>query len=182
MDKNEKSDSLFFTQWGQNIETMKRRLGYRLLLQDATFKRQVATGAPLEVEANLINVGWAAPFNARSVRLMLIPAAGGAAKSCPAEGAPAGCESVSAAADPRTWLPDARHTISGVIPTGKLPAGEYYLALEMADPLITKVNVTDDGIRARYSIRLANEEKQDGHFRWNPAEGLNYLGKVTLTK
>ena len=120
------------------LGTIDRQLGYRLVLTEATLPRVIQPGVPFSVDLKLRNEGWAAPFNARPVVLVL--EGGGRRREHEQE------------VDPRRWLPGA-HTARLTFPTpADLPAGRYRLALWLPDA------ATSLRSRPEYSIRLANEE------------------------
>jgi hypothetical protein len=100
----------------------------------------------------LRNEGYAAPYNARPVDVVLRHRSTGARTVLPAQ------------ADPRFWLPGGTHTVAvdAAVPDD-LPAGRYDLLLHLPDP--------SPRLRGRpeYAIRLANEDV------WEPATGANLL-------
>jgi hypothetical protein len=124
-------------------------LGYRFRLLSAEVPAQVSPGGPLTVRVNVVNDGWAAPYNPRGVELILRHATTHVRHT------------FSLAVDPRLWLPgqvhavDIRETLST-----ELNAGSYELLLNLYDP--------EPGLASRpeYSIRLANAgvwEEQTGY-------------------
>lgn len=56
---------------GGCMDAIKRNLGYRLVLKEATLPDQASRGAESLISLNLVNNGYAAPFNARPLRLIL---------------------------------------------------------------------------------------------------------------
>ncbi|MEM7803164.1 MAG: DUF4874 domain-containing protein, partial [Chloroflexota bacterium] len=56
---------------GNCFETIEKLLGYRLQLIEGTYGNSVAPGGQFPFELQLINVGYAAPFNPRPVELIL---------------------------------------------------------------------------------------------------------------
>lgn len=139
---------------GGCLETVKRRLGYRFTLLEGKYAETVQAGEMLDIQIELRNEGWAAPYNPRPVDLVLRHGTSGAVQRFPL------------ATDPRLWLADGagRHTISQHIPVPtNLPSGEYALFLALPDP--NPVLAT----RPEYAIRLANMKV------WEEAEGWNNL-------
>ncbi|MFG2042493.1 DUF4832 domain-containing protein [Dactylosporangium sp. NPDC048998] len=133
---------------------IKRKMGYRLRLTDATFPTTVSPGGSLTFSANLSNDGWSGMIKSRPVYLVLDN--GTQRYNLPLT-----------AVDPRTWLSGA-----GTIPaqTVTVPAGAaagtYKLALWLPDP--------SAGLQARpeYSVRLANTGT------WDAAKGYNVLSSA----
>lgn len=148
--------------WGSGgcLETVKRRLGYRLALIDGSYPNSVQVGNSLNIAINLRNEGWAAPYNPRPVELVLRHQATQALHRFPL------------AVDPRFWLPEGgTHSIAqSILIPANLPPGPYDLLLSLPD--------ASPGLagRAEYAIRLAN----DGV--WEAGSGLNkLLHTVTVT-
>jgi hypothetical protein len=144
------------------FDEIHRRLGYRLVLRDATLADQVSPGSHLQGQINLQNVGFAAPFNPRSMELLLRAA-----------GSPGTIIRLPIDADPRRWLPDENGGNHAIILDLTLPAdlplGSYELLLALPDP--------EASLRANpaYAIRLANIGT------WDAASGANrLLSNVTV--
>jgi hypothetical protein len=137
---------------GGCMREISRRLGYRFALEDAEVPDRLVPGAPLGLRLRVRNEGYAAPYNARPVEVVLRHRSTGARTVLPAD------------ADPRFWLPGGTHTVAvgAPVPRG-LPAGRYDVLLELPDP--------SPRLRGRpaYAIRLANEDV------WEPATGANVL-------
>jgi hypothetical protein len=135
---------------GQEVE---RRLGYRFALDRAAHTETVAPGGELDVEVELHNSGFTAPYNRRPVELVLRNADSSYVVRLS-----------GANADARRWVGGATAALAVRlrIPAGIAP-GTYTLALRLPDE--------GDAISgdARYSIRLAN----DGV--WNGETGDNVL-------
>ncbi|WP_257457983.1 DUF4832 domain-containing protein [Archangium lipolyticum] len=129
-----------------------RRLGYRFTLVSATFPATASRGAAMPVDIQLRNEGWAAPFNPRSVQLVLRNTSSGATYRLPLS------------ADPRHWTAGATVTISqGVTLPATLPAGSYALLLNLPDPEPSL------STRPEYAIQLANQNV------WEASTGFNDL-------
>lgn len=124
------------------MDEITDRLGYRLVLKDATCTGVFEAGKAVHIKINLENCGFAAPMNPRNAEIIFV-AEGGETERFPLD------------ADPRCWQPGF-HTIEGDI---KLLAdkGSIYLALE--DPLL--------GDRPEYSIACANDNVFDKATGWN---------------
>ena len=129
-----------------------RQLGYRLELLSGTYPRSVEAGGTMAIDLSLRNVGFAAPYNPRSVELVLRNQANGSETT------------VTVAADPRTWLP-GEHRLQWSVPVpANLAAGNYSLLLNLPDP---EPALND---RADYAIHLANVGT------WEASTGYNNLG------
>jgi hypothetical protein len=137
------------------LDEMRRRLGYRFQLTDAYLPSIVHTGGNMSLKLSIANVGWAAPFNARTCDVVLISSAGTMAARW------------SLGADPRRFEPG---TTTLLEKTFTLPAtlteGDYTIALDLSDPEPTLAG------NPLFSIRLAN----DGV--WDETTGFNRLGTV----
>jgi hypothetical protein len=142
---------------GGCMETVRRSLGYRLVLEASTLPSRADPGASGSVTIQLRNEGFAAPINPRNVELVLQAADGGEAWR----------QSIDV--DPRTWLSEKGSiTLSTEIDLPEdLAAGDYTWALHLADPTD---NLHD---LAPYAIRIANAGV------WDASTGWNALG-VTL--
>ncbi len=134
---------------------IRRKLGYRLEMRRAALSERVAPGGLLRVDVVLANVGYAAPFNARPLRIVL----DGATQSY-----------VDLPVDWRTLSPEAGEvTLSTLL---RLPAslapGSYRVALWLPDaaPALAPRN--------EYSVRIAS----DGV--WNESRGDNTIGNVDV--
>lgn len=124
------------------MDEIKDRLGYRLVLKDATLSSVFEAGKAAHLLINLENTGFAAPMNPRNAEIIFICDNGDTARF------PLG-------SDPRTWQPGL-HAVKTdfILPAAK---GTIYLALE--DPLLAG--------RPEYSIALANQNVFDATTGWN---------------
>lgn len=142
------------------LDTIAARLGYRLQLVSGEFPDATLQGdCRWNARLRLRNTGFAAPFNARGLRLVFEPVGGGAATSVSLSGPG------SANGDARRWLPDLGEfdlALGDRIPAGLAP-GNYRLHLSLPDPA---PGLASD---PRYSIRLANTGL------WNATTGWNDL-------
>lgn len=137
---------------------IRKKLGYRIVLESGTYPTDGAHGTAISVSIVLNNVGYAAPFNPRQAKLVLRNTSGGA-------------ETVlTLATDPRTWLP-GEHTIteSLTLPSG-MAAGAYKLFLALPDM------ASSLAANPAYAIQLANTGV------WEASTGYNDLGHtITIT-
>lgn len=142
------------------MDEVKRRLGYRFALIEGTYPNSAQPGGTLNLDIDLRNEGWAAPFNPRPVELVLRHTATQAVHRFPLN------------VKPRLWLADdgGLHNISqSVALPGNLPVGDYDLFLALPDPDAALAN------RPEYAIRLANAGVWDADNGWN-----NLLHRVTV--
>ena len=114
------------------MDEIKRRLGYRLVMEEAAHSKDPAAGKNFFVKLSFRNDGFAAPMNPRDAELVFVDRSGKESRF------PLG-------SDPRTWQP-GYHEVRAQF---KLPAQEGTLYLELADPMLKD--------RPEYSIALANE-------------------------
>ncbi|MEP1893987.1 MAG: DUF4832 domain-containing protein, partial [Cyclobacteriaceae bacterium] len=142
-------------QSGGCMSEIKRRLGYRFVLDDATFPSSASAGGSLSITINLDNVGFAAPANEREIDLVLRNTSSSAEYK------------VGLNADVRFWLPGQLVTLSETVtvPAG-VPVGNYDLLLHIKD----MSNGGAVASRPEYSIRLANTGV------WESSTGYNDLG------
>ena len=138
---------------GGCLPTIERRLGYRLALIDASLPERVRPGGSFRLDIHLRNEGFAAPFNARPIELVLI--------------GPSSRESVVLDTDVRTLAP-GEHTIEARVRVPSRATGEHTLALRLPSASTSLAE------RPAFSIRLANEGT------WRDATGDNVLGTLTL--
>jgi hypothetical protein len=110
--------------WTDCRSEVERRLGYRLVLDSASFAADVAAGGGVPVSVTLHNEGYAAPINARPVRLVL----DGPTRI-----------TLDLDVDVRGWLPGPTVTLTGTMTAP--PAGTYRLALE-----VEGVRFANDGV------------------------------------
>ncbi|MEM6270977.1 MAG: DUF4832 domain-containing protein [Bacteroidota bacterium] len=139
-------------------EAIAERLGYRLALRQAALPDAVRPGGRARVSLTLENTGFAAPFRARTVYLVLRDSAG-ARWTLPLN-----------QVDPRRWWP-GRHTMTARIawPAQAAPGiATLSLWLPDASPSLAA--------RPAYAIRLANQGT------WRRAFGDNVLGEVRISE
>jgi hypothetical protein len=140
------------------MHEVEKRLGYRFVLESGSYTSEVAPGNLLSFELNLVNEGWASPFNARGLRVLLRSLAD-----------PERIYEVHPPEDPRLWHTDEpvvlAHQIG--IPAG-MPEDLYELLLHFPDPEPELYN------RPEYAIRTANTGT------WESETGFNSLGHVVL--
>jgi hypothetical protein len=141
--------------WQPCRQEMERRLGYRLLLESAALPEAVKPGGSFTLALQLKNEGFAAPFNARPVFVVL-------------HGKGLSAKVQLETADPRRWLESAHLQVRLRLPS-TLPAGSYTLSLWLPDAAASLE------ARPEYALRLANEQV------WDEATGENALGSFQVT-
>ena len=140
---------------------IQKKLGYRFLLNSATFPKSQLLGTKLPITLKITNTGFAAPFNERKAYLVLKNETTNKVYS------------ILLTSDPRTWLGPNELTIneSLTLPSN-LSVGNYKLYLHLPDYAPTLSN------RPEFAIRFANQNV------WNSTTGfndLNYTISVTDT-
>eukprot|EP00058_Branchiostoma_floridae_P023911 XP_002609401.1 hypothetical protein BRAFLDRAFT_124622 [Branchiostoma floridae] len=142
-------------EWKQQgcFDRIGRHLGYRLELVSGTYRNAVPQGGTFCGRLEIRNVGYAAPFNPRQVRVVL------------QKDSAIVTSLVVTGVDPRDWHPGTLHSvpISVQLPSN-LATGSYQVSLWLPDPSPT---ISD---RPEFSILLANTGVPD------PLTGLNSLG------
>ncbi|MEX0680205.1 MAG: DUF4832 domain-containing protein [Balneolales bacterium] len=135
------------------MDEVKRRLGYRFVLNEGRYSETVRPGGSLYFELELENKGFAAPFNPRGLQAVIRNFSD-----------PEIVYEVDLPEDPRFWL--GGDTISIQHDLGipeDLEDGFYQLFLFLPDPVPALKN------RPEYAIRTANA------FTWEEETGYNYL-------
>ncbi|MBC8133133.1 MAG: DUF4832 domain-containing protein [Deltaproteobacteria bacterium] len=141
--------------WGSNIDIAKRRLGYRLTLVTGAYSTQATQGSDVDVQLSIRNDGFAPPFNARTLTVVLRNASATYLATLPD--------------DPRRFLPGATTSIAHkVCLPENMRVGSYALSLALPD------KAPSLSARPEYAIRLANASI------WDATTGDNRLGH-TLT-
>ncbi|MEH3104687.1 MAG: DUF4832 domain-containing protein [Sphingomonas phyllosphaerae] len=158
---------LFHDRWtaGGCMAEVRRRLGYRFALIDASLAPQGKAGRTWRATVTVRNHGWARLTNARPLEIVLIGGDRGTVRRIPV-----------AAVDPRTWLP-GETTIVDL--TTRLPDdlanGRYDVALALPDGAPTLRN------DPRYAIRFANADRPGSEQGWDAGAGIFRLGaSVTI--
>ena len=140
-----------------HYETIKRRLGYRFVLDKASMTQQPKAGAEFTADLTLHNCGFAAPANKRDVELIFVSVADPSKKYVYPQ-----------TADPRFWMAGEKRIVNLACTLDANMKGEYKVYLNLPDPYESLHN------DPRYSIRLANENM------WEEATGYNYLTTITV--
>ena len=144
-------DTSVLNSWTKNgcMTEIKKRLGYRLVLQNAWISQDITAGSNVRAVFSISNVGFAAPINPRGLELVLVDSKGGKTVI------PVKNE------NPRLWLAGKTRLFEVDF---KAPAkGSYTLYLNLPDPEET---LHDNPL---YSIRLANNNV------WEESSGYNKI-------
>ena len=142
-------------------DQIAKRLGYRFRLIESKVPKSACADSLMSFSFSIENEGFAAPYNARDLELVLRSKSSGSIVR------------LSLSYDPRAWLPD-NGKIS-VSPTVTLPSsmapGVYDVFLNLPDP------EPDLNSKPEYSIRFANKNV------WDPGTGYNsLLTAIEITK
>jgi hypothetical protein len=130
------------------MDTIRRRLGYRLSLTEALIPQAAPPGGVFAFQFGVRNEGFAAMYNEHPIYVVL-----------DGEGASYGAQ---LQVDPRRWEPGTVHTIQAHL---RLPAslseGVYRLSLWLPD--------SSDSLRnlPNYAVRFANDQVWDANHGWN---------------
>jgi hypothetical protein len=153
---------------GRNgMEYIRDRLGYRLVLREATASEWVKQNGTLRFEGKIQNVGFGNVVNKKNVSVIL------KAKD--------GCKTYTALTnlDARDWRPDLNSRADNTTAWrnlnfsinmdafGEVPPGDYEIYLKINDPKETSPN--------KRCIQFANYDI------WNTSLGANLIGSTTVT-
>lgn len=152
-------DILNLWQTEGSMDEIKRRLGYRLVLDKCLFTQEPKAGEAFMATVELRNVGFAAPVNKRGIELIFV------SKTNPAEKY---VFDQSKDNDPRFWMAGETSYARLRCTLDTKMHGEYNVYLNLPDPY---ASLHDN---PAFSIRLANENV------WEEATGYNKLGEITL--
>jgi hypothetical protein len=142
---------------GGCMDKIKRNLGYRFVLKEGTFPSVISQNDSLNIRLAIENVGYASPYNARPVELILKDTSTGYFFS------------FSFDTQIQQWF-SGPIELSQSFNIENVPAGEYTLFLNLPD---AHESIAE---RSVYSIRFANEdiwEEETGYNR------LNHVVKIT---
>ena len=138
-------------QAGGCMDAIRKNLGYRFVLKTGTIPASVAPGSSMAMNLELENQGYASPYNARPLILVLRNKTGGAERRIPLT------------ADVRQWFTGPVSLKEQVMVPSDLAAGEYDLWLSLPDAYPSIAS------RPEFAIRFANENV------WEDATGYNDL-------
>ena len=134
------------------MNEVKMRLGYRFALLEATLPDSVKPGGAININFDIVNDGFASPYNPRNIEVIL------------RNEQTQERYSLISGDDPRMWMAGdtAEVTIEAGLPQN-IPTGNYELLLYLSDP---EPALHD---RPEYAIRLANSQV------WEQSTGYNSL-------
>ena len=136
------------------FDEIRRRIGYRFVLESAQLPQQVKPGEEFNLVFKIRNTGFAELFNPRKVEIVLINNT-------------TGSENVTVLEEePRFWGAGETTTVHTAISIPvNLKKGEYTVGIRMPD---LAPSIHDD---PRYAIRFANKDT------WDEKTGTNILVK-----
>jgi hypothetical protein len=132
------------------MESIKRKLGYRLLLHYSMLPAAIKMNDKLQIQIQLENKGYASPYNPRPVQLILRNRQTGKIAR------------LNFSTQIQKWFTGMILLKGSFALPASLPKGEYDLLLNLPDAYQSLQNPA-------YSIRLANEDV------WEPGTGFNSL-------
>jgi hypothetical protein len=136
-------------QVGGCMDNIKKNLGYRFVLQSAVLPDNVVKGTVLNLVLNVKNLGYASPYNKRTIKLVLRNKANGAIRS------------FNLATDVRKWYSGSFKVEESIKIPSDLATGEYEMLLHLPDEYASLAE------RPEYSIRLANNDVWEGDTGYN---------------
>ncbi|MEJ2903083.1 DUF4832 domain-containing protein [Pedobacter panaciterrae] len=145
-------------QTGGCMDNIKKNLGYRFVLQSAVLPDNAVKGTSLNVVLNVKNVGYASPYNKRTIKLVLRNKANG------------DLNSFALATDVRRWYSGSFKVEESIKIPSEFATGEYEMLLHLPDEY---ASIAD---RPEYSIRLANKDV------WEALTGYNKLNHTVAIK
>ncbi|MEC5147434.1 DUF4832 domain-containing protein [Chitinophaga sp. 212800010-3] len=141
--------------WAPCIDDIKRKLGYRFVLEKGTFPSSAQRNAVFHVTINLANEGYAAPFNGKKVELVFSNESGNT-------------QYIALLKDNvKGWTPGKQTIDVNVLVPATVNEGNYKVYLRLADMNASLHN------RPEYAIQCANEGT------WTPQLAANDL-QVTI--
>jgi hypothetical protein len=136
---------------GGCMDNIKRNLGYRFVLQNASLPNNVVKGTDLNIVLNIKNAGYASPYNKRTVKLVLRNTKTNEVRS------------FDLVTDVRRWYSGDNKVTEAVKIPSDFPAGDYEMLLNLPDAYASIAT------KPEFSIRLANNDT------WEAATGYNKL-------
>lgn len=141
-----------------HMEEVKRRLGYRFVMDKAYLTQQPAAGKAFSAKLSIRNVGFAAPVNKRLVELVFVSCDNSSLKRV------FRIDNV----DPRFWMPGETTEVELQCTLGAGMQGDWRVYLNLPDPYDSLHDNPD------YSIRLANVGT------WEAKTGYNLLDIISV--
>lgn len=145
-------------QTGGCMMSIRKKLGYRFVLKELMHPKEVAVGSTLSFSFLIDNIGYAAPFNERPVKMIL--------KNSTTHQ----IYTYDVATDVRKWLGANIKVEASIRLDAAMPAGSYNLYLYLPD------KYASIAAKPAYAIRLANTNM------WDEATGYNSLNATVTVK
>ncbi|MDB5136362.1 MAG: hypothetical protein JWP37_2965 [Mucilaginibacter sp.] len=143
---------------GGCMDEIKQKMGYRFVLRNATIPVSASKSGSISLSLNVDNIGYASPFNARPVQLILKNKSTGKVTA------------ISFNTDIRRWYTGSIKLEDKLSLPAGMDAGTYDVMLSMPDAAASITN------RPEYSIRLANNDL------WDSTTGYNKLNAAIELK
>lgn len=156
----------FINAWknGGCYSEVSKKLGYRLVLQQAEFDGSGSAGYGIFWSVQMKNDGWARPLNARSLVLRL-------------QGSQTSYDITLPDSDLRRASPGESLELSGTVALPQnIPTGTYSIFLGAPD-LSSSIKSAP-----RFSIRFANADDTSSGVRWDATQGFMNLGRTLIIK
>lgn len=133
------------------MKSIKEKLGYRFVLEKAAVAKAIRREKMFTLEADLRNDGYASPYNARPVQLILKSESTGSIFL------------IELSTKIQKWFSGKIHISENLQLPANVPTGSYHLFLNLPDGYESIAN------NPAYSIRLANTNV------WQSSSGYNDL-------
>jgi hypothetical protein len=123
------------------LEQLARLAGARFVLRDIAYESEAVPGTSLRLKMNWANVGVGRLYRSYTLRFTLLDSLGKV------------CHESAGKADPGEWLPGEHSVLESVQLPEQLPAGEYRLAVQLADraglrrPFLLAIDAPEMGSR-----------------------------------
>lgn len=143
---------------GGCMDDIKQKLGYRLVLHTASIPGAASKSGKISVALNIENVGYASPYNARPLQLILRNKATNIVTA------------INFSADIRKWYTGVYNVQESLSLPAGMEAGSYDVLLNMPD------NYASLSTRPEYSVQLANNNL------WEATTGYNKLNATIQLK
>jgi hypothetical protein len=141
--------------WTPCLDDISKRLGYRFVLQTATYPTTATNNSPINIQFGVKNDGYAVPFNPRKAEFVL-------------QNTTTNTRYYAAiASNSQQWQVNATTTVNESFCLNTVPNGTYDLFLNLPD-LATALRTNPN-----YSIQCANTNV------WQPTTGYNKFSLAT---
>jgi hypothetical protein len=143
---------------GGCMDEIKQKMGYRFVLNTTKISTQAKKGGAIDVTLKIQNTGYASPYNARQVQLLLKNKADGKVAT------------IAFQTDVRKWFTGPINLHQKLALPAGLQAGDYEVYLNLPDAYASI------SARPEYSIQLANKslwEAETGYNKLNATIHIN---------